>query len=128
MSRIEISVQGDIPGGIQSGLIVIVGGDKCPPNIARLERSFPNHRFIHCTTRESDPSSKAFKNSLIAKNVCFVVMVLGLARTQHSRDVHRTCRRLRIPVASARRIPHPNMLGKLIELRSQSHRGEGGAR
>ena len=128
MIQIKTSAPGNFPGGIQNCLIVIVGGDRCPAHIARLECSFPNHQFIHCTTRENDASSKVFKNYLIAKSVCFVVMVVGLARTQHSRDVHSTCRRLRIPVASARRIPHPNMLGKLIELRSQSRRGEGGAR
>jgi len=128
MHRIETSARGNLPGRFQRGLIVIVGGDTRPAHIARLERSFPNHRFTHCTTRESDASPTAFKSSLMDQNVCFVVMVAGLARTQHCRDVHHACRRLRIPVASARRIPHPNMLRKLFELRAEDRRGEGGTR
>jgi len=106
----------------QMPLIVIIGGDAAPRQVARLEQAFPQKRIRHCATRSTDASSAAFEGALRTPGPALVVMVTGLARTNHSRAVHRIRRTLGVPVVHMRRIPHPNALRTRLDGTRLAHK------
>lgn len=91
-------------------VLLVVGGDPRPEAIGRLKAELHLGEILHCPTRKSDASSRAYRSALFSKNLALVVCARGLCRTQHGKDLHGLCRDLDIPLLDCFRIPHPAAL------------------
>ncbi len=73
--------------------IIVVGGDVRHFQLDRLRAVFGDAAVDWIPTRESDPSSSRFKARLLREDTSLVVILCGLVRHQHARDILRLCRR-----------------------------------
>jgi hypothetical protein len=73
--------------------IIIVGGDVRHFQLDRLRAAFSDAVVEWIPTRESDPGSSRFKARLLRQDTSLIVILCGLVRHQHARDIVRLCRR-----------------------------------
>ena len=73
--------------------IIVVGGDVRHFKLDRLRAAFGDAAVDWIPTRASDPSSSRFEARLLREDTSLVVILCGLIRHQHARDIVRLCRR-----------------------------------
>ena len=99
-----------------SGLrAVIVGGDPQPAQVQRIQTSLSFDEVIHCTTRKSDASSRAFERALLSGDIVLAVWLWGVSRTSHGERFREICRSIDLPWIEVRHMPHPRKLAALVE-------------
>ena len=103
-------------------LIIIVGGESSLPHLQRLELALPGYRINHVSTRKTDSSSRRFDNAFQDPHIKLVVVVIGLCRTQHSKDAIRLARLCGTTWTSCRRLPHPSRLQAILATRLRGGR------
>lgn len=103
MSTSHNSIPSDVVGMLSGRLVLLIGGDRRPDQLARLQVAFPNTRFIWCPTRNSDASLSAFEHLICQEDVAIVVILHGLARTGHTKGTRRLCSRIHKPLLWCRR-------------------------
>lgn len=102
--------------------IVIVGGNARPDALKRLRDSLVGVTVAWIPTRESDPSAARFSPSIQRSETCLVVVLTGLVRHQHARDILGLARRHGKRVLHLFRSPNPG------RIRHELGRSEGGVR
>lgn len=95
--------------------ITIVGGGAREDSLARLQKTFALNRVVHCPTSRNDPSSRSFDTALRRPGIVLVVLLCGLSRTNHGKQLHALCRNLGIPWIDCFHIPHPRALEAQVE-------------
>ncbi len=99
-----------------SGLrAVIVGGDPKPAQVQRIQTSLSFEEVLHCTTRKSDASSRAFERALLSGDIILAVWLWGVSRTSHGESFREICRSKDLPWIEVRHMPHPRKLAALVE-------------
>ena len=93
-----------------SRTIVIVGGDARPIALQRLRSIFSNESIEWVPTRATDPSAHAFGPWIQRAETCLVVILGGLVRHQHARDILGLARRYGKPVLHLYRSPNPQRI------------------
>jgi hypothetical protein len=73
--------------------VIVIGGDVRHFQLDRLRAAFGDAAVEWIPTRASDPSSSRFKARLLRPDTSLVVMLCGLVRHQHARDIVGLCRR-----------------------------------
>lgn len=73
--------------------VLIIGGDVRHLQLDKLRAALCGIAVEWIPTRESDPGSSCFEARLRRQDTALVVMLCGLIRHQHARDVARLCRR-----------------------------------
>ncbi len=94
--------------------LALIGGDRRDQQASRIREAFDLARTIWIETRDSDASSRRFESALRSGEIDIVVLMLGLVRHQHARDVRALCKKLKIPVVTAWRTPSPGPLADAI--------------
>lgn len=97
--------------------IVIVGGDARDEQTERLHRIFGLRRVVHRTTRQGDPTSRAFEAALHGPRVVLAIWLCGQSRTNHGKHFRAICKERGIPWFDCPHVPHPNrVVAKVDEL------------
>jgi hypothetical protein len=73
--------------------VLIVGGDVRHFQLDKLRAALCGLSVDWIPTRESDPGSSRFESRLRRQDTSLVVMLCGLIRHQHARDIAHLCRR-----------------------------------
>lgn len=73
--------------------IVVIGGDVRHSQLDRLRATLTDAVIEWIPTRDTDPGASRFKFRLLHDDIALVVMLCGLVRHQHARDITRLCRR-----------------------------------
>jgi hypothetical protein len=82
--------------------------------VERLKQAFNLEHVVWLPTRANDASSHSFSSFLRRRSVALVVVLYGLIRHQHARDLRALCRDLDVPVVGYWRSPHPDGLASAI--------------
>ena len=90
--------------------ILIVGGQVRPITLQRLRTGLSRESVRWVPTRETDPSSRAFASWIQRDETCLVVILIGLVRHQHARDILGLARRYGKPVLHLYRSPNPQRI------------------
>ena len=90
--------------------ILIVGGQVRPITLQRLRTKLSSESVQWVPTRETDPSSRAFTSWIQRDETCLVVILNGLVRHQHARDIAGLARRHQKPVLHLYRSPNPRRI------------------
>lgn len=73
--------------------VIIIGGDIRHTKLDKLRAALCGIAVEWIPTRESDPGASRFEARLRRKEASLVVVLCGLIRHQHARDIARLCRR-----------------------------------
>ena len=73
--------------------VIIVGGDVRHFQLDKLRAALCGLSVDWIPTRESDPGSSRFEARIGRQDTSLVVILCGLIRHQHARDITRLCRR-----------------------------------
>ena len=103
MSVNHDSIPSHVADQLADKLVLLIGGNRRPDQLARLQATFPRTRFHWCPTRESDASLSTFEHLIELEDVAFVVILHGLARTGHTKGTRRLCSSLHKPLLWCRR-------------------------
>ena len=101
--------------------IVIIGGLVRPVTLQRLRCLFSNESVEWLPTRDTNPSFHAFASQIQRAETRLIVILSGLVRHQHARDIVGLARRHRKHVLHLYRSPNPQ------RIRSELFRSAGGA-
>lgn len=103
MSTSHDSIPSQVADSLTGRLVLLVGGDRRPDQLARLQAAFPRTRFRWCPTRDSDASLNAFEHLIHHEKVAIVIILHGLARTGHTKGARRLCSKIHKPLLWCRR-------------------------
>ena len=96
-------------------MLVIVGGDPRPDHRERLKEAFDLRSVRWVEMRETDASVRRCIPHLNDDTVGLVVVLIGLVRHNHSREIPRLCAKSNRAVVRYRgKSPHPNGLAEAI--------------
>lgn len=102
-------------GALEGLDIVIVGGDARDEQTERLRKIFGLRRVVHRTTRQGDPTSRAFEAALHGPRVVLAIWLCGHSRTNHGKQFRAICKDLSIPWFDCPHVPHPNRLTAKVD-------------
>ena len=74
--------------------VLIIGGDVRHFQLDKMRAALGGHSVDWIPTRESDPGTARFEAKIRRQETSVVVILCGLIRHQHSRDISRLCRKL----------------------------------
>ena len=72
--------------------VIIIGGDVRHFQLDKLRAALCGIAVEWIPTRESDPGSSRFESRLRRRDTSLVVILCGLIRHQHARDITQLCR------------------------------------
>lgn len=108
---------------LKGGSLLVIGGDQRPRALAKLEREFQLRATLWATTRDTDPSPSRFRHVVGDPHVDVVVLLEGLVRHQHARDVAELCKRHGKVLVRLWRSPNPSALAHAILEQATSRLG-----
>ncbi|MCK4872594.1 MAG: hypothetical protein KAS72_07700 [Phycisphaerales bacterium] len=103
-----------VRGALHDGRLVIVGGDRREHHIQRIRSAFGLAEVHWAQTRKTDASLRRIRTAIEHPNTDLVVLLCGLIRHQHARDVPRLCEAHGKLLVRYWRNPHPHGLANAI--------------
>jgi hypothetical protein len=94
----------------KSSTIIIVGGDVRHFQLDKLRAVLGAFSVEWIPTRETDPGSSRFTSRLLRPDTTLVIILCGLLRHQHARDLIRLCRRHSRPYLHLYRSANPTRI------------------
>ncbi len=92
---------------LRGSSLLIVGGDERAGQLERLRSDFDLRDAIWAPTRDSDPTPRRFRGLIRRPRLTLVVLLEGLIRHQHAREVVALCAQSGKPLVRIWRSPNP---------------------
>lgn len=114
-SRDAVSI---VRSSLQGTDLLVIGGDERASQLERLCAAFHLRKARWAQTRETDPTSTSFRHLIDDPDVALVVLLDGLVRHQHARDVVALCKRHGKWLIRLWRSPSPTAIAHAVLMES----------
>lgn len=108
---IDTSMPGDpvaiVRPHLRGSTLLVVGGDERADQLVRLRGQLGLRDAVWASTRDSDPTPRRFRSLIRDPRLTLVVLLEGLIRHQHARDVASLCEESGKPLVRIWRSPNP---------------------
>lgn len=99
---------------LQGSTVLVIGGDERADQLVRLRGELGLRDAVWASTRRCDPSPRRFQSLIRSRHVTLVVLLEGLIRHQHARDVASLCGQSGKPLVRVWRSPSPTAVAHAI--------------
>ena len=94
--------------------VLIIGGDVRHSHLDKLRSALSGFQVDWIPTREADPGPSRFASRIRRQEVSLVVVLYGLIRHQHAKDITRLCRYHGQPILRLHRSPNVEAITSIL--------------